>query len=89
MSYCLPRVQLEPFSDWFQELFWWPKIETPLTFFHEQWKIMTLNTIASAQAPLRLVPEFLNAADMVFFTRKQLGMIDPYVMKASDVQRVI
>ena len=64
-------------------------IEAPLTLLQKPVKILGFDTIKFAQASLRLVPEILDAVDVVPFVREQLRMVDPQVMEVGYVERVI
>lgn len=44
------------------------------------------HTVKFPQMALRLVPEVLNAIDMVFTIRKELGVIDSQMTKAGYIQ---
>ena len=39
--------------------------------------------------PFGLVPEILDAVDVVGLIGKELGVIDPHVLECRDVQRII
>ena len=47
------------------------------------------NTIKFAQVALGLVPEVLDAVDVVFTGGKQFGVIDPQMPEASHSERVV
>jgi hypothetical protein len=49
-------------------------IEAPLTLLQEPVETVLLNAVVAAQVTLGLVPEVLNAIDMVFTGCKQLIM---------------
>ena len=46
-------------------------------------------TIKSAHMALGLVPEFLDAIDVVSFVCKELGMVDAKVLKVTHIQHII
>ena len=47
------------------------------------------NTIKLAHMTLRLVPEILNAVDMILLVCKEFGMIDPKMLEIRDIQHVV
>lgn len=47
------------------------------------------NAVVSAQVALGLVPEILDAVDVVFPVGEELGMIDPHMVEIGDVELVI
>ena len=47
------------------------------------------NTVKFSQVARGLVPEVLDAVDVVFTGRKELGVIDPQMAKAGDRQRIV
>lgn len=47
------------------------------------------NTIEASQMTLRLVPEVLDAVDMVFSFNKLLRMIDAVMAELRDIQGII
>ena len=51
--------------------------------------MLTGNTVKFTHMPLGLVPEILDAINVVFLIGKQLRMIDPIVFKFADIQHVI
>ena len=64
-------------------------IEAPCTFLQEPVKILLFNAVELAHLPLCLVPEILDAVDMILALCKQCGMIDAAVMEGRDIQRII
>ena len=64
-------------------------IEAPFTLFEEPVKVVLFNTIEFSHVSLRLVPEILDAVDVVLFIGKQFGVIDPMMSKVTDIQRVV
>ncbi len=47
------------------------------------------NAIEAAQMTLRLVPEILDAIDVIVPVRKQLAVVDPVVPKIQHIERVV
>ena len=47
------------------------------------------DTIEFPHVALCLMPEILDAIDVVVTVRKELGMIDPEVVKVRHIQRVL
>ena len=47
------------------------------------------NTVKFAQVALGLVPEILNAVDVVFTVGKELGMVDPQVSEAGHREGIV
>ena len=47
------------------------------------------NTVKFAEVTLGLVPEVLDAIDVVFTSGKQLGVVDPPMPKARNIQGII
>ena len=47
------------------------------------------NTVKFAKVALGLVPEILNAVDVVFASSKKLGVVDPQVPEASDGKGIV
>ena len=56
-------------------------IEAPLAFLEEPVKVLLLNTIKFAHLALRLIPEILDAVDMIFTIGEQFAVVDPLMMK--------
>ena len=47
------------------------------------------NTVKFAEVTLGLVPEVLDAVAVVFTVRKALGMVDPQMPKAGNIQGIV
>lgn len=47
------------------------------------------NTVKFTQLALGLMPKVFDAVDVVFTDGKQLGMIDPQMSEAGNIQRVV
>ena len=47
------------------------------------------NTVKFAEVTLRLVPEILNAVDMVFAVGKELGVVDPPMPEAGNIEGIV
>ena len=57
-------------------------IEAPFTFLQEPVEIVGFDAIKFAQLALGLIPEILNAVDMIFAFREQLAVVDAPMVKA-------
>jgi hypothetical protein len=64
-------------------------IEAPFAFLQEPVKILLFDAVKLAHLPLGLVPEILDAVDVILFIGEQLRMIDAHVMKVGNIERVI
>ena len=82
-------VWLEPCAKCFQELVWRTVVEPPFAFLDEEMEVLPGNAVISAQVPFRLVPEVLNAVDVVIPVCKEFRMIDPHMVEVSDIELVI
>ena len=47
------------------------------------------NTVKFTEVTLGLVPEILDAVDVVFTSSKELGMVDPQMPEAGDRQGIV
>ena len=47
------------------------------------------NTVKFTQVALGLIPEILAAVDVVFTSGKELGVIDPQMPEAGNIQGVV
>ena len=52
-------------------------------------EVLPGNAVIPAQVPFRLVPEVLNAVDVVIPVGKEFRMIDPHMVEVSDIELVI
>ena len=64
-------------------------IEAPFTFLQEPVKIVLFDAVKSAHMALSLVPEVLDAVDVILLVSKQFRVVDAHVMKIGHIQRVI
>ena len=64
-------------------------IEAPLALLQTPISVFGLDPVELAQVPLRLVPEGLNAIAMLVVVGKATGMVDPQMVKITDVPRII
>ena len=64
-------------------------VKTPLTFLQKQREMVLGNPIEFPHVTLRLVPEILNAVDVVPLVGKELGMVDPQVLEIRDIQHIV
>ncbi len=56
-------------------------IETPFAFLEKPVEMVRFDTVEFPHMTLCLVPEILNAVDMVLFVCKEFGVVDAAVMK--------
>ena len=56
-------------------------IEAPLTFLEKPIEIVRFDTVKFAHVTLGLIPEILDAVDVILLVGKELGMVDSPVMK--------
>ena len=47
------------------------------------------NTVKFAEVPLGLVPKVLDAVDVVWAMGKELGMVDPQMPEAGNIQGIV
>ena len=64
-------------------------IEAPLTFLQIPVKIFLFDAVKFAQVAFGLVPEILDAVDMIISVRKQFRVIDPVMLEVRDIQGVV
>ena len=64
-------------------------IETPLTLLQKEVEMGCWYTVETTHMPLGLVPEVLNAVDVVFLIREELGVVDAVVLEAGHVEHVV
>ena len=63
-------------------------VKSPLTFLQKQRKMVPGNPVEFPQVTLRLVPEILDAVDVVLLVCKELGVVDPKVLEVRDIQYI-
>jgi len=64
-------------------------IEPPFALLEEQKEAVPGDAVETSQVALGLVPEILDAIDVVLPVHEPLGMIDPYMVEVRDIQRII
>ena len=64
-------------------------VEAPLAFLEEEMEVVLGNAVVLAQVALGLVPEVLDAVDVVGIGGKALAMIDPMMAEARDIEIVV
>ena len=64
-------------------------VEAELAFLEEQRKALPWNPVVLAQYALGLVPEVLDAVDVITATGELSRMVDAHVVELTDVQRVV
>jgi len=64
-------------------------VKSPLTFLQKQRKMVPGNPVEFPQVTLRLVPEILDAVDVVLLVCKELGVVDPKVLEVRNIQRIV
>jgi hypothetical protein len=67
----------------------WPVIESPFTLLNKEMEVLSGNAIESFQITLRLVPEVLDAVNMVSGVNKLLRVIDAVMSELRDIQGII
>ncbi len=69
--------------------FWLRCIETPLTLLQKEVEMGCWYTVEATHVTLSLVPEVLDAVDVVFLIGEQLGVVDAVVLKAGHIEDVV
>ena len=64
-------------------------IEAPLTLLQKPVEILLFDAVKFTHVTLCLIPEILDAVDVIFTSGKQLGMVDTMVIKLRYIQRII
>lgn len=82
-------IWFEAFSEGFQRLVRRAIIEPPLTLFEEEIEVSFGDSVVFSQVLLGLVPEILDAIDVVMLVGKQLRMIEPEMVEVGDVEYII
>src|ERR1700722_5873299 len=70
-------------------LFWMRCIETPLGLLEVEVEVGSRDSIEAAHVTLGLIPEVLDAVDMVFLIGEELRMIDAEVLEAGYIENVV
>lgn len=78
-----------PFLQYFGEVCNGSIVEAPLALFCEQMKVLRRNSVEAAHVSFCLVPEVLDAIDMIGLVRKQFTMVYANVMKFRDIENII
>lgn len=63
-------------------------VEAPFTLPQKPVKIVLFNAIKFAQVTLGLVPEILDAIDVILASGEQFGVVDAAVIKLRYIQRI-
>ena len=64
-------------------------VETPFALLEEPVEILGLDPVDSAEVSLGLIPEILDAVDMVSLVGEEIGAVDPHMLEGSDVESVL
>ena len=65
-------------------------VEPPFALFEEEVEVCFGDAVVAAQVPLGLVPEVLNAIDVVVpVFDKMVGVIDPVMVELRDIQNIV
>ena len=64
-------------------------VEPLVALLQEQGKALFRDTIETLQMPFYLVPEVLDAIDVVPFVCKEFGVVDPEVLEFRHIQDVV
>src|SRR5665213_3369383 len=70
-------------------LFWLRCIETPFTLLQIEVEVGGRNTVETAHMALGLIPEVLDAVDMVLVIGEQLGVVDAVVLEAGYIEHIV
>ena len=71
------------------KLAFWPRcVEPPLALLEEEREAVTWDAVEATHMTLRLVPEVLDAIDVVLVLGEGVGMVDPEVLEVRDVGTV-
>ena len=70
-------------------LFWLRDVETPLTLLQIEVEVGGRNTVETAHMTLGLIPEVLDAVDVVLLIGEQLGVVDAVVLEAGYIEHVV
>src|SRR5271167_85234 len=69
--------------------FWLRGIESPLALLQEEVEVGGRDTVESSHMPLGLIPEVLDAVDVVVLIGEELGVVDAVVLEAGYVEHVV
>ena len=64
-------------------------IEAPFTLFDEEMEVLFRDAVIGPEVSLCLVPEILDAVDMIVFIGEYQGMIDPQVSELGHIEHII
>ena len=64
-------------------------VKSPLAFLQIQREMLLGDAVEPAQMTLGLIPEILDAVDVIVPVSKQLTMVDPIVMEIGYVQGIV
>lgn len=64
-------------------------VEAPLALLKKERKVGCWYTVEAAQMSLGLVPEVLDAVDVVFLVGEEFGVVDPGVPEGGDIEHVV
>ena len=78
-----------PFCQHFVEVGNRPVVEAPLALFDEQMKVLSGNSIEWAHVSFGLVPEVLNAVDVIGLISKELRVVNAQMTELRDIQCII
>jgi hypothetical protein len=63
--------------------------QSPLALLSKEVEVVLWHTVESTHVFLGLVPEVLDAVDMVFLIVEQLGAVDAEVFEAGDGEHIV
>src|SRR5271156_1857051 len=70
-------------------LFWLRCIETPLALLQVEVEVGSRDAVEAAHMTLGLIPEVLDAVDMVLVIGEQLGVVDAIVLEARYIEHIV
>src|ERR1035438_6443231 len=70
-------------------LFWLRCIETPLALLQVEVKVGGGDAVETAHMTLGLIPEVLDAVDVILLIGEQLGVVDAVVLETGYIEHVV
>ena len=78
-----------PSHQYIEHVFGWAIVEAPFAFLEEQVEVLFRDAIEAAQVTFGLVPEILDAIDMVAVLHEGFRVIDPHMAELGNIKGVI
>lgn len=82
-------VYFGPFSERVQQVAGWAVVEAPFALFQEEMEVGFRDAVVTPHMAFCLVPEVLDAVDVVFLGGEGFRMADPVVVEFRDVENVV